>query len=124
MILRAELSPWTVYSGEYERLRRLGGHRGFVILCAGEVPGLGPLNAEQCASKLAVRGGQQEQSPGLGLEAGGGGEAAFMLAQGIADLADVIGMDEPDRRALHFVGSRKHRMHGHSAASRIEGFGA
>jgi hypothetical protein len=42
----AELSPRAVYSGDYETLRRSGGHRGFVILCAGEQPGLGLLNAE------------------------------------------------------------------------------
>jgi hypothetical protein len=43
----AELSPRAVYSGEYERLRRAGSPRGFVILCAGERPGMGLLNAEQ-----------------------------------------------------------------------------
>ena len=36
----AELPPQAVYSGEYERLRRVGGHRGFVILCAGQSPGM------------------------------------------------------------------------------------
>jgi hypothetical protein len=43
----ADLSPHAVYSGEAERLRRAGGHRGLVILCAGEAPGLGLLNAER-----------------------------------------------------------------------------
>ncbi|MGH7096011.1 MAG: hypothetical protein ACREFB_21095 [Stellaceae bacterium] len=43
----AELSPRTVYSGEYQALRRRGLHRGLVILCAGEAPGLALLNAEQ-----------------------------------------------------------------------------
>jgi hypothetical protein len=43
----AELSPRAVYSGEYEELRRSGTHSGFVILCAGERPGLGLLNAER-----------------------------------------------------------------------------
>ncbi len=43
----AELSPRAVYSGEYERLRRTGAHRGFVILCTGESPGMGLLNAER-----------------------------------------------------------------------------
>ena len=33
----AELSPRAVYSGEYERRRRSAGHRGFVVLCAGEL---------------------------------------------------------------------------------------
>jgi hypothetical protein len=45
-ILVAELSPRAVYSGEFERLRRGGGHRGVVILCAGESAGMGLLNAE------------------------------------------------------------------------------
>ena len=42
----AELTPRAVYSGEYEGLRRRGGHRGLVILCAGDAPGMGLLNAE------------------------------------------------------------------------------
>ncbi len=42
----AELSPRAVYSGEYDRLRRQGGHRGLVILCAGDSPGMALLNAE------------------------------------------------------------------------------
>jgi hypothetical protein len=42
----AELSPRAVYTGEYERLRRQGGSRGLVILCAGDMPGMGLLNAE------------------------------------------------------------------------------
>jgi hypothetical protein len=45
-ILVAELSPGAVYSGELDRLRRSGGHRGLVILCAGERPGMGLCNAE------------------------------------------------------------------------------
>jgi hypothetical protein len=43
----AELPPQAVYSGEYERLRRTGAHRGFVILCAGQSPGMALLNAER-----------------------------------------------------------------------------
>ena len=43
----AELPPQSVYSGEYERARRGGGHRAFVILCAGPSPGLSLLNAEK-----------------------------------------------------------------------------
>jgi hypothetical protein len=42
-----ELPPRAVYSGEYERLRRAGGHRAFVILCAGQSPGMALLNAER-----------------------------------------------------------------------------
>jgi len=43
----AELSPRSVYTGRFERLRRQTGHRGLVVLCAGERPGMGLLNAEQ-----------------------------------------------------------------------------
>jgi hypothetical protein len=43
----AELSPRAVYSGEVERLRRESPHRALVVVCAGERPGLGLLNAEQ-----------------------------------------------------------------------------
>ena len=43
----AELSPRAVYTGEFERLRRDSPHRALVVLCAGERPGLGLLNAEQ-----------------------------------------------------------------------------
>jgi hypothetical protein len=43
----AELPPHSVYSGEYERLRRDGGHRAFIVLCAGQSPGMALLNAER-----------------------------------------------------------------------------
>ncbi|MGE0258977.1 MAG: hypothetical protein AB7H71_13885 [Alphaproteobacteria bacterium] len=43
----AELPPQAVYCGEYERLRRVGCHRGFVILCAGPSAGVALLNAEK-----------------------------------------------------------------------------
>ena len=46
-IVVAELGPRVVYSGEFERLRRMPGHRGFVVLCAGETPGMALINAEQ-----------------------------------------------------------------------------
>ncbi|HEX3536342.1 MAG TPA: hypothetical protein VHU15_06210 [Stellaceae bacterium] len=42
----AELSPRDVYGGEAERVRRSGAHRGLVVLCRGDAPGLGLLNAE------------------------------------------------------------------------------
>ena len=42
----AELSPRAVYSGEFQRLRRAGGHLALVIVCRGEAPGLGLINAE------------------------------------------------------------------------------
>src|SRR4051812_14919951 len=43
----AELPPQSVYSGEYERLRSSGGHRAFIVLCAGQSPGVALLNAER-----------------------------------------------------------------------------
>jgi len=42
----AALSPRAVYSGEFEKLRLGGSHRGFVVLCNGEGAGMGLLNAE------------------------------------------------------------------------------
>jgi hypothetical protein len=42
----AELSPQTVYDGEAEQQRRIEGHRGFVIVCAGKSPGPALLNSE------------------------------------------------------------------------------
>jgi hypothetical protein len=47
VILVAKLTPRSVYSGEYERLRRNTAHRALVILCSGERPGMGLLNAER-----------------------------------------------------------------------------
>jgi hypothetical protein len=43
----AELPPQAVYSGEYQDLRRASAHRALVIVCRGERPGMGLLNAEQ-----------------------------------------------------------------------------
>ena len=43
----AELSPRSVYTPDYERLRRRPGHHGLVIVCKGAQPGLGLLNAER-----------------------------------------------------------------------------
>lgn len=43
----AELSPQAVYNGEFEKLRRVGGHSGLVVACRGSSPGLAPLNAER-----------------------------------------------------------------------------
>jgi len=42
----AELPPRAVYSGEFQRLRRAGGHDALVVICQGEAPGLGLINAE------------------------------------------------------------------------------
>jgi hypothetical protein len=46
-ILVAKLTPRSVYTGEYERLRRDTAHRALVIVCSGERPGMGLLNAER-----------------------------------------------------------------------------
>ena len=46
-ILVAQLSPRSVYTGEYDRLRRNAAHRALVIVCTGVRPGMGLLNAEQ-----------------------------------------------------------------------------
>ena len=43
----AELSPRSVYTPDYEKLRRRTGHHGLVIVCKGAQPGLGLLNAER-----------------------------------------------------------------------------
>jgi hypothetical protein len=45
--LVAKLDPRSVYTGEYDRLRRDAAHRALVIVCTGAQPGLGLLNAEQ-----------------------------------------------------------------------------
>jgi hypothetical protein len=46
-ILVAKLSPRSVYTEEYERLRREPAHRALVIVCTGAQPGMGLLNAER-----------------------------------------------------------------------------
>ncbi|HLN25272.1 MAG TPA: hypothetical protein VN808_05175 [Stellaceae bacterium] len=50
----AELSPRAVYSGEFERRRRTPGHHALVVVCAGEAPGLAPINAEQFRSPYSA----------------------------------------------------------------------
>ncbi len=45
-VLITELPPQSVYTGQYERLRRDTSHRALVIICAGACPGLAMLNAE------------------------------------------------------------------------------
>ncbi|MFZ2005927.1 MAG: hypothetical protein WAV02_12625, partial [Stellaceae bacterium] len=42
----AELTPRAVYSGAFQRLRCAGGHKALVVVCQGEAPGLGLINAE------------------------------------------------------------------------------
>lgn len=42
----AELSARAVYTDEFRRLRRTGTHRGLVVVCKGEAPGLALNNAE------------------------------------------------------------------------------
>jgi hypothetical protein len=50
----AELPARAVYAEEYERLRRTSTHRGLVIVCTGEAPGLGLNNAEKFRSPYGV----------------------------------------------------------------------
>ena len=45
-IVVAKLTPRSVYTGEYEGLRRDAAHRALVIVCTGERAGMGLLNAE------------------------------------------------------------------------------
>ena len=42
-----ELSPHAVYTGEYQALRTTTQHRALVVVCRGQHPGMGLLNAEQ-----------------------------------------------------------------------------
>ena len=42
----AELTPRAVYSGEFQRLRGAAGHKALVVICQGDAPGLGLINAE------------------------------------------------------------------------------
>jgi hypothetical protein len=49
-IAGVELSAHAVYTGEFERVRRFGTHRGLVVVCSGEAPGLGLINAEDFRS--------------------------------------------------------------------------
>jgi len=42
----AQLAPQAVYSGEFRALRCSGSHRALIVVCRGEHPGLGLLNAE------------------------------------------------------------------------------
>lgn len=42
-----ELSPQAVYTGEYQALRTTTQHRALVVICQGQHPGMGLLNAEQ-----------------------------------------------------------------------------
>jgi hypothetical protein len=46
-ILVAQLWPRSVYTGESERLRRDTAHRALLIVCTGDRPGMGLLNAER-----------------------------------------------------------------------------
>jgi hypothetical protein len=45
-IVVAELTPRAVYTGDFQRLRRSGGHRALVVVCQGDAQGMGLINAE------------------------------------------------------------------------------
>ena len=106
----AELSPQAVYSGEYERLRRTGGHRGFVVVCAGQSPGMGLLNAEKF--RAAVRhAGDPCVERGARPRAGRGGASAPGPAR-LARAGDT--RDRPQHGRL----ARRRRTRGRRAARR------
>jgi len=62
-----ELSPGSVYTPDYERLRRDPLHRSLVIVCMGAQPGLGLLNAERFRRPYGARSWWQSTA-----ERGGG----------------------------------------------------
>jgi hypothetical protein len=72
----AELSPWIVYTPDYQRLRRDPRHRGLVIICRGEQPGLGLLNAEEFTRPYG--------SPAIQLSSEARGAVLAAAAQGAA----------------------------------------
>ena len=49
-----EWSPHAVYTGEYHALRTTTQHRALVVVCQGQHPGMGLLNAEQFRSPYGV----------------------------------------------------------------------
>ena len=49
-----ELSPHAVYTGEYQALRTTTQHRALVVVCQGQHPGMGLLNAEQFSRPYGV----------------------------------------------------------------------
>jgi hypothetical protein len=53
-IIVAELTPQSVYTGQYDRLQRGTAHRALVIVCTGERPGMGLLNAERFRDPYAA----------------------------------------------------------------------
>jgi hypothetical protein len=75
-IVVAELSPRIVYTPDYQRLRRDTRHRGLVIICKGEQPGLGLLNAEQFTRPYG--------SPAIQLSSEARGAVFAAAAQGAA----------------------------------------
>jgi hypothetical protein len=50
----AELSPQSVYTGDYRTLRQRATHRGLVVVCHGQHPGMALLNAEQFRQPYGV----------------------------------------------------------------------
>ena len=58
------LSPWAVYSPDYQAMRRTSDHAGLVIVCQGAEPGLGLLNAEQFREPFGCPAIHVAQMPG------------------------------------------------------------
>lgn len=78
-----ELSPRAVYSGEFQRLRRIRAHRALVVICQGEAPGLGLINAEDFRAPWgtpAIHVGSEVRE--LVFAAAGRGDAARLVSYG------------------------------------------
>ena len=85
---------------------------------------VGVFEAEQDAGKLAVRAGNDQVAAGLGLKPGRAHEHMLAFVQDCGHGGKCFGRDEQDRHRLRFSGVHEYRMHGYSAASRIDGLGA
>ena len=97
----------------------------------GQLPGpeqvfhrlVGVFQAEQHAGQFAVRRRHREIAPGLGLISGGVQEHALAVVDDLGCFVESGGGDEQDRHRK-LAGTCEDRMHGYSAASRMDGFGA
>ena len=85
---------------------------------------VGVFKTEQNACQLPIRTGNDQMAAGLGLKTCGAHKLMFAFVQGLGRLGKRLGGDEQDRHRLRFSGAYEYRMHGYSAASRIDGFGA
>ena len=75
-------------------------------------------------ASLPSGAGNDQMAAGLGLKPGGAHECTLALVQDSGRRGKCLGGDEQNRHRLRFSGVHEYRMHGYSAASRIDGFGA